>query len=90
MGEMMKKIFLFMFLAIFALTNVTFARVQYDSTGRKVIYNDSIRARRNAQQINHARHYQAAAKINYDEQKNNNEIKSNLKANYYQMKKESK
>ena len=76
-----------MFLAVFGLANVSFARVQYDSTGRKIIYDDTIRARKHAQQIQQTRGYQAAAKINYQEQNQKiYEMPSNLTPNYYQMK----
>lgn len=88
----MKKIFvvsLLMMLGFFAYCE---ARVEYDSTGRKIIYDDSIRGRQHAAQIQkqNQRQFQAAAaaKLNYEQAlKNVEKEETLLKSNYIQNRK---
>ncbi len=67
----MKKILTLAFAAMFIFCSYASARVQYDSTGRNVVYDGSIRGqRREAAQRAQVRNQQrirgaAAAKINY-------------------------
>ena len=80
----MKKIFTLtlLFLMVGGYATVC-ARTQYDSTGRHIIYDDSLRGRRQAAQLdNNIRKTQAAAaaKINYDEKYLDNKQNST----YYQ------
>lgn len=88
----MKKIFIVSLLLMFGFATYCEARVEYDSTGRRVIHNDSIRGRRQAAEIQRQqqRQYQAAAaaKINYEQAlKNIEKEETLLKSNYIQNKK---
>ena len=88
----MKKLLAISFLVIFATANFTLARVQYDSTGRKILVDDTIRGRKRAAQVKYenSRKMQAAAaaRINYEQElKKLENQETNLKHNYYSKKK---
>ena len=67
----MKKILVLSLLTLTMTASIVCARTQYDSTGRHVIYDDTIRGQKRLQQekVQHQKKVQAAAaaKINYEE-----------------------
>lgn len=68
------------------------ARVEYDSTGRRIIHNDSIRGRRQAAEMQRQNQRQiqaaAAAKMNYEQAlKTIEKEETLLKSNYIQNRK---
>ena len=84
MEEKMKKLFAISLLLMFSFITYAEARVQYDSTGRKIINDDTLRGRKRAAENQAYQHSAAAAaKIDYDKA-----LKdlgpTNLKPNYYQ------
>lgn len=60
MEENMKKLLVLTLIAMFACCGFAQARVQYDSTGRNIIQDNTIRGQKRQAQ------YAAAARINYD------------------------
>lgn len=86
----MKKILALSLLTMLAFSMSTLARVKYDSTGRTIIYDDTIRGQQRAQeakQIEQKRQGMAAARIDYDSSNfNTNNARNNLKDNYAQNK----
>ena len=88
----MKKIFIVSLLLMFGFMTYCEARVEYDSTGRRIIYNDTIRGRRQAAEVQkqNQRQFQAAAaaKMNYEQAlKNIEKEETLLKSNYIQNRK---
>ena len=83
----MKKLLIISMLLMFGFCTYSEARVQYDSTGRNIIVNDTIRGRRQAAeaQKEQQRKIQAAAagKIDYEQIFKSTEPQG-LKSNYYQ------
>lgn len=83
----MKKLLVVSMLLMFGFCTYTEARVQYDSTGRTVVTNDTIRGRRQAAEMQKEKQIKlqaaAAAKIDYEEALKSLEA-SKLKSNYYQ------
>ena len=83
----MKKIFAISFLLMFGLCSLTEARVQYDSTGRNIINDNTIRGRKRAAEAQ--REYQrkmeaaAAARMDYEEALKSLETPK-PKTNFYQ------
>jgi len=85
----MKKTLALALLLFFSMSTITLARVQYDSTGRKIIYDDTIRGQRRAEQAqaDNYRKMQAAAAAKIDYEKLMQDIDSQdsgMKSNYYQ------
>ena len=80
----MKKIITLTMLLMFGLCAYVEARVQYDSTGRTIIQDDTIRGRRRAAQNQGKIQAMQAAKFDYNSA--NRYMKNNLKNNYYQKK----
>ncbi len=87
----MKKILVLSLLAMMACQMSVLARVKYDSTGRTIIYDDTIRGQQRAQQarqIEQKRQGMAAAKIDYGYTKSQpDRMQNNLKDNYIQNRK---
>ena len=87
-GGTMKRILSLTILTLMLFSGFACARCKYDSTGRHLIYDDTIRGRRKAaqQQVEQQAKIQAAAaaKINYDYDFNYKP--STLKSNYIQNK----
>ncbi|MBQ7287102.1 MAG: hypothetical protein IJW73_05010 [Candidatus Gastranaerophilales bacterium] len=83
----MKKIFAISFLLMFALCSLAEARVQYDSTGRNIVNDNTIRGRKRAAEAQ--REYQrkmeaaAAARMDYEEALKSLETPK-PKTNFYQ------
>ena len=67
----MKKVLVLSMLAIFAFTGFASARNIYDSTGRKVIYDGTLRGQKRAKAMQAEKQRKieamAAAKLNYEE-----------------------
>ena len=83
----MKKVLSLALLTTLILSMSAIARVQYDSTGRKIIYDDTIRGQRRAEERaeNYKKIQAAAAAARIDYEKYMYEINdNNLKSNYYQ------
>lgn len=72
-------------LLTFGVTTYVEARVQYDSTGRKIIQDNTIRGRRRALQAQNNPQYQAAAAAKFD-YNSTRYMQNNFKNNYYQKK----
>jgi len=68
MEEQMKKLLTLTLIAMFAFCGFAQARVQYDSTGRNIIQDNTIRGQKRQAQYNQQRKIQAAAaaRIDYD------------------------
>jgi len=83
----MKKLFVVSLLLMFGFMTYAEARVQYDSTGRTIISDDTIRGRKRAQEakadMNRKMQAAAAAKMNYEEALKSLE-EPQFKSNYYQ------
>ena len=83
----MKKIFAILFLLMFGFCTFAQARVQYDSTGRNVVYDDTIRGRKRAAEANREMQRKmeaaAAAKLNYEDALKSLETPK-PKTNFYQ------
>lgn len=64
----MKKLFTLTLIAMFAFCGFASARVQYDSTGRNIVQDNTIRGQKRQAQYTQERKIQAAAaaRINYD------------------------
>lgn len=81
----MKKIFIISLLLIFSFGLYAEARVKYDSTGRKIIEDNTIRGRKRAAQaqaeMDRKMRAAAAAKLNYEEALKSLE---KPKSNFYQ------
>ena len=71
MEENMKKLLIISMLFMFGACAYVEARVQYDSTGRTMITNDTIRGRRQAQEVQREQQRKlqaaAAAKMDYEQ-----------------------
>ncbi len=89
MEENMKKILALSVVFSLMACMGAFARVQYDSTGRYIIQDNTIRAQKRAAQNTNIRanraSVSAAAKINYES--SSEKAPSTLKSNYPQRKK---
>ena len=83
----MKKLLVITMLLMFGFCTYTEARVQYDSTGRTIIADDTIRGRRRAAEAqaetNKKIQAAAAAKMNYNEMLKSLEAPK-PKTNFYQ------
>ena len=83
----MKRIVVLTFLFLTAMTMYSSARTQYDSTGRHIIYDDSLRAQKHRAQERNINQVRAAAgaKINYEEEEHLTTAKlPPAESNYYQ------
>lgn len=82
----MKKALIISLLLMFGFGTYCEARVKYDSTGRKIIEDNTIRGRQRAQQAKELREQRieaaAAAKMNYEEALRY--IENKPKTNFYQ------
>ena len=80
----MKKVAIMSILLMFSFTVFCEARVVYDSTGRKIVEDDTIRGRQRTieAQKNKEKEAQAAAKVNYNNKFIN--IHTPAKSNFYQ------
>lgn len=86
----MKKVFVIALLLMFGFCSYVEARVQYDTSGRKIVDDNTIRGRRKAQemQVQTQKRMQAAAaaKIDYEQALKSIE-KPLFESNYYQDRK---
>ena len=82
----MKKLLVITMLLMFGFGAYCEARVQYDSTGRKIIEDNTIRGRKRAAEAQELREQRmqaaAAAKMNYEEAMRY--IENRPKTNFYQ------
>ena len=82
----MKKLLAITFMVLFATTSYVSARTVYDSTGRHVIHDDTIRGQRKEKQTNidtqRKARAAAAAKIDYEAALKS--LESKPKSNFYQ------
>ena len=87
MEENMKKVLVLTLLLVFGFCGYTEARTQYDSTGRKIVRDDTIRGQKRAaeQKAIQQRKIQAAAaaKMDYEEAMRSLE-EQKPKTNFYQ------
>ena len=83
----MKKILISSLLLMFAFSGLTMARTVYDSTGRKIIYDGTIRGQKRAAEAQAERQRKleaaAAARMNYEEALKSLE-EPKPKTNFYQ------
>ena len=83
----MKKVLVLSLLCVFAFGSYVSARTVYDSTGRHIIQDDTLRAQKKARAEKRIQ-AAAAAKINYEdnavEEKKEETMKPLFKSNYYQ------
>ncbi len=83
----MKKFLVLMLIALFCCSGMVFARTKYDSTGRKIIYDGTIRGQKRAAEARAERQRKleaaAAARLNYEEALKSLE-KPQPKTNFYQ------
>ena len=83
----MKKLLIISMLLVFGFGTYVEARVQYDSTGRTMITNDTIRGRRQAAELQREKQRKleaaAAARMNYEEALRSLETPK-PKTNFYQ------
>lgn len=80
----MKKILAITFLVLFATTSYVSARTVYDSTGRHIIHDDTLRGQKREKEAAANPQRQraaAAARIDYDKAMRDSD---KLKSNYYQ------
>ncbi len=83
----MKKLLVLTLIALLCSPCVTFARTKYDSTGRKIIYDGTIRGQKRAAEAQAERQRKleaaAAARMNYEEALKSLE-EPKPKTNFYQ------
>ena len=69
----MKKIFIVSLMLMFGFATICEARVVYDSSGRNIVENDTIRGRKQGYSSQNTKQYKtraaAAAKLNYNGEK---------------------
>ena len=85
--NIMKKILFLTLLVLLTSVSYVSARTQYDSTGRHIIYDDSLRAHKRAEEQKQAPKQigAAAAKINFDADLDDFDAgEQKLKSNFYQ------
>ena len=85
-SENMKRILTLTLLILLASTSFVCARVKYDSTGRHIIYDDTIRGRQRAAAAQEAqqRRMEAAAAARLDYEEALRIIEEKPKTNFYQ------